>query len=170
MFEDLLQKLNHCGQVEYETDGYFIRILPTTPVGFPVKMEWIWDTHFTVFLDGWHQDFDSYEEAVRCFTFGVSGAYRVKTKSKGRFRFRWTLEYWDGSGWVEDSTITDLFYPFWKPTATTYLHNDLHCEDLADASRVGEGAQSRALVDGLGRLVVDPSPSAGPFPSCLLQP
>ncbi len=135
MLEDLVQKLNRCGQVQYETDGYSIRILPTTPAGFPVKMEWIWDTHFTVFLDGWHQDFDSYEEALRCFTLAASGHYRLKTASKGRFRFRWTLEHWDGSCWVKDSTITDLFYPFWKRTTTNYLRNHLRCEDMTHASR-----------------------------------
>ena len=135
MFEGLLQKLNDCGQVRYEAGAYFIRTLAITPEGFPVKIEWIWDTHFVVFLDGWHQDFDSYEQAVRCFTLAATGHYRLKTASKGSFHFRWTLEYWDGSGWVEDSTITDLFYPFWKPTTTNYLRNDLHCEDVAGESR-----------------------------------
>jgi hypothetical protein len=135
MFEELLRKLNDCGQVRYEAGADFIRVLPTRPVGFPVKIEWVWGTHFTVFLDGWHQDFDSYEEAVRCFTLAVSGHYRLKTRSKGGFRFRWTVEYWDGSDWVEDSTSTDLFYPFWKPTSTNYLRNHLHCGDATDMSR-----------------------------------
>ena len=135
MFEGLLQKLNDCGQVRYEAGAYFVRTLAISPEGFPVKIEWIWDTHFAVLLDGWHQDFDSYEQAVRCFTLAVAGHYRLKTASKGSFHFRWTLEYWDDSAWVEDSTITDLFYPFWKPTTTNYLHNDLHCEELKDETR-----------------------------------
>lgn len=146
MFEGLLQKLNDCGQVRYEAGAHFIRTLAITPEGFPAKIEWIWDTHFAVFLDGWHQDFDSYERAVRCFTLAATGHYRLKTASKGSFHFRWTLEYWDGSGWVEDSTITDLFYPFWKPTTINYRHNDWHCEAMADVSRLKTGAKSRALV------------------------
>ncbi|MBI3476413.1 MAG: hypothetical protein HY010_11825 [Acidobacteria bacterium] len=135
MFEDLLEKLKKCDQVPYETGQHFIRIPPTSSAGFSIVIEWIWDTHFTVFLDGWHQDFDTYQEAVRCFALAVSGHYRLKTRSKGGFRFRWTVEYWDGSDWVEDSTTTDLFYPFWKPTSTNYLRNDLHCEDAMDMSR-----------------------------------
>ena len=135
MFEDLLQKLDDCGQIQYEADPHFVRILPATPVGFPVRIEWIWGSHFTVLLDGWHEDFESYEEAVRCFTLAATGQYRLKTASKGSFHFRWTLEYWDGLRWIEDSTVTDLFYPFWKPTTTKYLHNELHCEDTADALR-----------------------------------
>ena len=76
----------------------------------------------------------------------VEARYRLKTESKGSCRFCWTLEYWDGSGLVEDPTITDLFYPFWKPTTTNYRHNDSHCEAMADVSWLKAGAESRAVV------------------------
>ena len=134
MFEDLLEKLKKCDQVQYEAGQHFIRILPTSPAGFSLAMEWIWDTHFTVFLDGWHQDFDSYEEALSCFTRAAAGHYRLKARSKGSSPFRWTVEYWDGSCWVEHSTTTNLIYPFWKPTTTRYLRNHLHCGATPDAS------------------------------------
>lgn len=134
MFEELVEKLENCGHVQYEADAYSIRILPTTPVGFPVMIEWIWDTHFAVLLDGWRQELDSYEDAVTWFTLAASGAYRLKTRSKGHVRFRWTLEYWDGCHWVEGTTQTDLFYPFWKPTVTNYQRNDLHCHDTTNVS------------------------------------
>lgn len=141
MFEDLLEKLKSCNHAQYETGQHFIRIFPTARLGFSVMIEWIWDTHFTVFLDGWHQDFDSYEEAVSCFVRAVAGGYRLKARRKGGSPFRWTVEYWDGSRWVEHSTMTNLFYPFWKPTTTNYLRNDLHC---GDANRAGLAAASRS--------------------------
>ena len=135
MFEDLLEKLKNCDQVQYEAGQHFIRILPTSPAGFSLTIEWIWDTHFTVFLGGgWHEDFDSYEEALRCFTRAAAGDYRLKARSKGSFPFRWTVEYWDGSSWVEHSTTTNLIYPFWKPTTTKYLRNHLHCQGTPDPS------------------------------------
>lgn len=133
VFEELLEKLKNCDHVPYETGPGFIRVLPTGGTAFPVMIEWIWDTHFTVFLDGWHQDFDSYEKAVSCFILAVSGSYRLKTRSKDRFHFRWTVEYWDGSRWVEGSTVSDLFYPYWKPTTTDYLRNDVHCAEAHDS-------------------------------------
>jgi hypothetical protein len=135
VFEELFRKLKDCGQARYEAGSGFIRVFPATRGGFPVRIEWVWDTHFTVFLDGWHQDFDSYEDAARCFALAASGRYRLKTRSKGGFRFRWTVEYWEGSDWVEDATTTTLFYPFWRPTSTDYLRNDLHCGDAMDMSR-----------------------------------
>lgn len=93
MFEELLEKLKECSQVRYETGEYFIRILPTSPTGFSLTIEWIWDTHFAVLLGGWCEDFDSYEDALICFTSAASGGYRLKTSSKGNFRFQWTAEY-----------------------------------------------------------------------------
>ncbi len=134
MFDELVQKLKQCQQANYEAGQTYIRVLPSGPKGFPVMIEWVWGAHFNVFLDGWHQDFETYQEAVRCFALAVSGHYRLKTRSKGGFRFRWTVEYWDGTDWVEDSTTTDLFYPFWKPTSTSYLRNELHCGDARDMS------------------------------------
>lgn len=148
MFEELLEKLRECGQVRYETDDYFIRILPASPAGFSLMIEWIWDTHFAIVLDGWREDFDSYEDALMCFTSAASGGYRLKTSSKGSHRFRWTAEYWDGSSWVERSTKTDLLYPFWKRTTMSYLRNDLHCGGSPNlrtpswrlsANRIGSG-------------------------------
>jgi len=127
MFEELLEKLNECGQVRYKTGDCFIRIPPTTPAGFSLMIEWIWDTHFAVLLDGWRDDFDSYEDALICFISAASGGYRLKTSSKGSFRFRSVAEDWDGSRWVERSTTTEPFYPFWTRTTTSYLRNDLQC-------------------------------------------
>ena len=91
MFDELVQKLRQCPQADYEIGETFIRVFAGGPKGFPVMIEWLWDTHFTVFLDGWHQDFVTYQEAVRCFALAVSGHYRLKTRSKGGFRFRWTV-------------------------------------------------------------------------------
>ncbi len=66
MFDELVQKLRQCHQADHEVGQTFIRVLPSGPKGFPVMIEWVWGAHFTVFLDGWHQDFDTYQEAVRC--------------------------------------------------------------------------------------------------------
>ena len=74
MFADLLEKLKHCDDLGYEVGRHFIRIHPIAGAGFSVMIEWIWDTHFTV-LDGWHEDFESYEEAVSCFARAASGGY-----------------------------------------------------------------------------------------------
>lgn len=136
MFEELIDKLENCPNVHYEAGVHFIRILPTRLVEFPVMIEWIWGTRFMVHLDGWHQDFDSYAEAAKCFMLAASGRYRLKTGNKGGQRFRWTVEYWDGSRWVEDSTTTDLFYPFWKPTTSGYLRNQLLPVDLPEVAPV----------------------------------
>jgi hypothetical protein len=87
MFEELIDKLENCPNMHYEAGVHFIRILPTKLVEFPVMIEWIWGTRFMVHLDGWHQDFDSYDEAAKCFMLAASGRYRLKTGNKGGQRF-----------------------------------------------------------------------------------
>ncbi len=48
MFEELLEKLENCSHVQYEASAYFVRILPTTPAGFPVMIEWMFHSPFSV--------------------------------------------------------------------------------------------------------------------------
>lgn len=76
-------------------------------------------------MAGWHEEFERPEEALECFAFGLSDQTRLCVVSRGGFDHKWTLESWDGTAWVPDSTTGLLFFPFWRRSATRHLRNHL---------------------------------------------
>ena len=125
MFDEILKTLRECPRAEYKIEEDLIRVLPSTPDGFEVVIEQIWEDHFVVSFDGWHEDFFDYEKALECFFMGLSNRCRLKIQERGGSRFHWTLEYLDGTDWREGSSTQRLIHQFWKPVVTTYLQNDL---------------------------------------------
>lgn len=132
MFNEIIEKLKKTPSAEYKVGEDFICVLPGTPDGFQVKIEQIWENHFTVSFDGWHEEFFNHEKAVECFLLGLSNRCRLKTQEKGGARFQWTLEYLDGEEWREKSSTRRYIHQFWKPAVTTYLQNDLLREKRQD--------------------------------------
>jgi hypothetical protein len=128
MFDQIIQELSEIPGAEYRVGQDLICVLPRTPEGFEVKIEQIWENHFTVSFDGWHEEFFNFKKAVECFLLGLSNRCRLKTEEKGGARFQWTLEYLDGEEWRKKSSTRRLIHPFWKRSVITYLRNDLLCE------------------------------------------
>jgi len=124
MFEDIVAELGKT-QAEYRLAENRLRVSPNRPDGFETVIRRAGDEGYEVYLDDWHEFFESYEEASRCFLFALSGRCRIKRMLKGTFPFRWTLEALTGSQlWEEESTTGLLFYPFWRRTKVTHLQND----------------------------------------------
>jgi hypothetical protein len=125
MFDEIIEKLKECPSARYEVAEDRLRVLQGTREGFEVMIEQIWENHFTVSFDGWHEEFFDYEKAVACFLMGISNRCRLKIQEKGGSRFQWTLEYLDGEEWREQSSTQRFIHQFWKPSVTSYLQNDL---------------------------------------------
>ncbi len=125
MFDKIIKTLKEYPGAEYKLGEDLVRVLPVTPEGFEVIIEQIWENHFTVSFDGWHEDFFSLEKALACFFMGLSNRCRLKTQEKGGSRFQWTLEYLDGTQWREGSSTRRFIHKFWRASVTTYLQNDL---------------------------------------------
>ncbi len=125
MFDEIIKMLKEYPRAEYKLGEDLVRVLPVTPEGFEVIIEQIWENHFTVSFDGWHEDFFSHEKALACFFLGLSNRCRLKTQEKGGTRFQWTIEYLDGTQWREGSSTRRFIHQFWKASVTTYLQNDL---------------------------------------------
>ena len=83
------------------------------------------DDSYTVFFEGWHEEFDDSEEALNCLAFGLSKDCRLKEHSRGSTPYKWTVEYLDGDNWEESSTTGTFFFPFWKSKKMRYLQNNL---------------------------------------------
>jgi hypothetical protein len=68
----------------------FVRYVPADASGFEVVLS-RGDDEFTVSFAGWHEPFDSPEEALRRFTFGLSERCRLRVLSRSTFDYRWTV-------------------------------------------------------------------------------
>lgn len=125
MIDEILKLLGDCPQVHCERSEDRVRVLPGNPEGFEVVIEQIWDQHYTVSYAGWHEDFEVWEEALRCFLLGLSNHSRLKVQSRDGNPFKWTAEDWEDPAWVERSTTASFSPKLFTPAVTAYLQNDL---------------------------------------------
>ena len=144
MFDDIIEKLKESPAVRYEVAEERIRVLPVTREGFEVMIEQIWENHFTVSFDGWHEEFFDYEKAAACFLLGLTSRCRLKIQEKGGSRFQWTLENLEGKEWREQSSTQRYIHQFWKPPVTSYLQNDLLRESGQDRHAEADKSLSHA--------------------------
>ncbi len=92
-----------------------------SPNGFDVSIS----EDLTVRFDGWHEHFDSPEEALECFVFGLSDHCRLKITLRGNSPCKWTLESLEEGKWIEDSTTGLLIVPFWRAERIEYRQNNV---------------------------------------------
>ncbi len=144
MFDDIIEKLKESPGARYEIAEERIRVLPATREGFEVMIEQIWENHFTVSFDGWHEEFFNYEKAAACFLLGLTNRCRLKIQEKGGSRFQWTLENLEGKEWREQSSTQRYIHQFWKPPVTSYLQNDLLRESGQDRHAEADKSLSHA--------------------------
>ena len=144
MFDDIIEKLKESPGARYEIAEERIRVLPATREGFEVMIEQIWENHFTVSFDGWHEEFFDYEKAAACFLLGLTNRCRLKIQEKGGSRFQWTLENLEGKEWREQSSTQRYIHQFWKPPVTSYLQNDLLRESGQDRHAEADKSLSHA--------------------------
>ena len=107
--------------LRYTEDGGTIVVHAPTPDGFDVSIS----EDLIVGYDGWHEHFDTPEQALECFAFGFSDQCRLKITYRGNFACKWTLESLVDGQWVEDSTTGLFFFPFWRTPRVEYRQNGL---------------------------------------------
>ena len=122
--EEIKQKLRKYPDVKYQAEDSHIVVFPPSENGFEVGLS-VLEDEYQVNFEGWYQRFESVEEALNCFAFGLSSDCRVKEYFRGDVAYKWTLEYKDNSSWLADSTVALFFFPFWKKRRIRYLQNNL---------------------------------------------
>jgi len=123
--KEVLDLLKKYPQIKFERCDDSVLVPPTSPEGFPVMIEQIWEGHYAVSFGGWQKDFSSLEEAVACFVMGLSNHCRLKVESKGKKPIRWTLEQLENADWKEISSRGSWSPNLFKQPVTSYLINDL---------------------------------------------
>ena len=100
-----------------------IEVAPQSPDGFCVGLS-VDESEYTVHFDGWHDHFDSRDDALDWFAMGVvSGICRVAVTYRARTAVSFALELLDGERWVPHSTTGLIFRPYWGSKRTVYLRN-----------------------------------------------
>ena len=122
--EEIKTRLRKYPHAKYESNDSSISVFPTTDKGFTVELI-VNQKVYTVSFNGWHENFQSEEEAFNCFAFGLSNECRLKEYRRGNFAYRWSVESQENGEWIEDSTTGLLLFPFWKKAEVCYLQNNL---------------------------------------------
>lgn len=122
--EQIKERLRKYPHVRYEAGASSIVVLPMSSNGFNVGLD-ATQSHYTVSFNGWHEDFQTEEEALDCFAFGLSDECRLKEYRRGNFAYRWTVESKQNGNWIADSETGLFLFPFWKPKEVRYLQNTL---------------------------------------------
>ncbi|MCP3872874.1 MAG: hypothetical protein GY699_06930 [Desulfobacteraceae bacterium] len=126
-------KLKKYPQLKYQVEGNKISVEPSLATGFSV---WLIenDPGFTVGFDGWHEEFDSQDEALNCFGFGLSDECRLKIVMSDNMPCSWTVQSKNGDEWQDDSTTGLFLIPFWKKKKVKYLSNPIIMKSKQPAS------------------------------------
>jgi hypothetical protein len=85
-----------------------------------------------VYFDAWHEEFANAEEALNCFTFGLSDDCRLKITYQGNSPYVWVVEEkdenreWFPCQWIDCNEMGLLALPlFWLKKKHVYLQNTL---------------------------------------------
>ena len=124
VIKEIKARLQNYPHAQFESDDNSISVLPIESDGFTVRLVVNHDS-YTVFFNGWHEDFQNPEEALNCFAFGLSSYCRLKEYLRGNIAWKWTVESQENGEWIEDSTTGLLLSPFWMKKKTRYLQNTL---------------------------------------------
>ena len=122
--EQIREKLRKYPHVRYEANASSISVLPASNRGFTVALN-VNQKGYTVYFNGWHEEFEKEDEALDCFAFGLSDECRLKECRRGKFAYRWTVESRQNGNWVADSETGLFFFPFWWSKKVCYLQNDV---------------------------------------------
>ena len=123
-FPRLREKLAAHPTARVEETSNALTVLPSSPAGFSVTLRKA-GARYGVSFEGWHEEFDTEDEAVDCVGFGLSNRCRLAITFRGSFPVEWTVESLRDGAWCPDSTTGLIFSPFWKAKRVEHRSNDL---------------------------------------------
>jgi hypothetical protein len=111
--EKIKAKLSAYSDVQYSEGPDQIEVHPRNRSGFTVGLR-IARPGFTVYFEGWHEEFTSEDEALNCFAFGLSPKCRLAVVLRGNTETKWVVESLENGHWKADSVTGLLLQPFWR--------------------------------------------------------
>ena len=108
--------------VRYSESADGIEVHPRDQSGFTVGLR-VTPSSFTVYFEGWHEEFTSEDEALGCFAFGLSPKCRLAVVFRGNTETKWVVEGFENGAWTSDSETGLLLQPFWRSARVEYRQN-----------------------------------------------
>jgi hypothetical protein len=121
----LVAKLAKYPEAEVTRSEGSISIRPLGDAGFTVELLVGTDGYTVLFDGGWHEEFDTEEEALNCVGFGLSSTCRLAVTYRGSTPSRWAVQSRQEGDWKTDSVTGLLIFPFWRRPRVVYKQNDL---------------------------------------------
>jgi hypothetical protein len=122
--EKIKAKLAKYPDTSFRIEGNSIFVCPEGENGFEVGLIQA-EGEYTVCFEGWHETFSNENEALNCFSFGLSTKCRLKEFRYGDFAYKWVVESNQKGSWIEYGTTGLLLFPFWRKKSVVYLQNQL---------------------------------------------
>lgn len=130
VIEEIRIRLQKYPETKYTIEGNKATIFPEKQNGFVVS---IVDNggSYTVNFDAWHEEYEDADQALNCFTFGLSDDCRLKVTYRGNSAHVWIVEELDEDGswypceWIGCNETGLLAFPFWLKAKHAYLQNTL---------------------------------------------
>ena len=121
--EVVLSWLRSRPDVSLRSTEHSVAIEPHEPSGFHLELIQRGAEHWTVYFEGWHEEFSSENGALRCLAFGLSEECRLRIERRGNIPVKWSVESREDGTWISDSEV-GLFHPFfWRPRSVEYRSN-----------------------------------------------
>jgi hypothetical protein len=108
--------------IRYERSPESVEVHATTPDGFDVSITAA-DSSTIVHYDGWHEHFDTPDEALNCFMSGLTEGVRLRVFSRGTYDYKWIAELRHGGQWEPAGTVGLIIFPFWRKQGVRLLQN-----------------------------------------------
>ena len=122
VYQEIRKRIKKYPNAVLEEERHGLSVTPED--GFTV---WVAsnEEYYSVGFEGWHEDFDSAEEALECFGWGLSNKCRLKIYNKGSKPYKWVTQSLKNGEWENVSTTGLLFFAFWKKSNVIYKQNSL---------------------------------------------
>ena len=124
IFQKIQEKLEKYPQVKTEIKKKHAIIYPTDETGFEIRVD-VLSSKYIVSFNGWHEHFANIAEALNCIEFGLSAKCRLKVFIRGRFEYKWAVEFLENNHWKTASETGILLFPFWRKRKIKYFQNQL---------------------------------------------
>ena len=124
ILQKIERNLKNYPHVKYQATEASVVVEPLSASGFEVGLVVLGGT-YSVSFNGWHEEFKSMDDAMKCFAFGLSSAARLKVCARGKVEYRWTLQHKVDGNWQDESSTGLLLFPFWLKKHAYYLQNDI---------------------------------------------
>ena len=121
---EIKERISKYDGVEVEFGEKYASVKPTHPNSFNVRID-VTDQHFIISYNGWHEEFENYEEALENFAFGLSDQCRIKVTMRGDFEYKWEVQSAEKDLWMFESETGLLMFPFWRKKKIKFLQNNL---------------------------------------------